>query len=171
MMDAAHHLLETGSPEVVHTLSIVLYCFQSQFWEIAICYDRLICLSGLRRIRHLPICILHRALRVSRPLPMEISLQNWRLDFWLYTSTRQHLHLFYRSHKVQEEILPFTKCVFFRPFLEWAGRGKPGMWLALRRLDFPNNISLIIMSGWVLSRYKHPDQNVYVILKQQLLVN
>lgn len=62
MMDAAHHLLETGSPEVVHTLSIVLYCFQSQFWEIAICYDSLICLSGLQRIRHLPICILHRAL-------------------------------------------------------------------------------------------------------------
>lgn len=54
---------------------------QSQLLDIAVCYGSLPRLSAPEWIRHSPICILQRSLSASRPLCMEICLQNWWLDF------------------------------------------------------------------------------------------
>jgi hypothetical protein len=91
---------------------------QSLFWKIAVCYDNLFYSSRLERIRHLSICILSRALSTSRAPWMKISLRSCLLAFDCTLHTRPNLFLFYRNHKVQEENLLFTVCMFIR-FLEY----------------------------------------------------
>lgn len=134
---------------------------QSQFLETAVCYGSLPCLSGPGWIRRLHSAEITQCKQTTVHGNLSAQLTAW---FWSNTGTRRHLHLFDRSCKGQEEILPFTKWVFIQPF-PWMCHSQGWTWEAgnvsgAEMLEHSNNTVLIIMNGWVLSGCKHTSQNV-----------